>query len=403
MVLQDIETPADSFNDNPYPSDDDAYTSTAPAGQRYDASILPQPLPIFGPLLGFSSGTIRFKTESTLKFAEMRLHRPLTAEEAQTLAGHLYQLEQTKSYFTTAGAGAGVYRWYNTWEQCRYPLYKPKPEDINPNKFLFVKGPMAQYARHSWRLFCYVFVAGELGKLVGQILSQPVAAQATANDPKLAQFAADLKNTISSDTARVTNRTARTSADERRAAWEAAAKARATGNTHPQSPSSAHKSTPADDDMSPTAGNEPWPMSSDSSWSDSSFSSDSAPPTQPRQQPTNPYSQTPRRPIRREDDDTSPTGGMFQDEVQSQSKPGESAWDRLRRGGASTQQGPPSSMNRRHPPHQEQKEGSTMGDSFTFVDSDDERRRERERAQREFDARIEHERKGKDFNEERRW
>ncbi|KAK7193743.1 hypothetical protein DPSP01_000294 [Paraphaeosphaeria sporulosa] len=400
MVLQDIGTPEDSFSDNPYPSDNDAYTSTAPAGQRYDASILPQPLPFIGPLLGFSSGTVRFKTESTLKYAEMKLHRPLTAEEAQTLAGHLYQLEQTKSYFTAAGAGAGVYRWYKTWELCRYPLYKPKPEDINPNKFLFVKGPMAQYARHSWRLFCYVFVAGELGKLVGQILAQPVAAQASANDPKLVQFAADLKNSISSDTARMNNRTARSSADERRAAWEAAAKSRAGGDANTESRSSVQKPTYGDDDMSPTAGNEPWPSSPDNSWGDSSFSSESAPTTQSRQQP---YSQQPRRPSHRDEDDTSPTGGMFQDEVQSQSKSGESAWDRLRRGGVPTPQGPPPSMSRRQPPHQEQREGSTLGDSFTFVDSDDDRRRERERAKKEFDARIDQERQGKDFNENRRW
>jgi hypothetical protein len=395
MVLQDVDPPADSFNDNPYPSDNDAYTSTAPSGQRYDASTLPQPLPIIGPLLGFSSGSVRFKTESTLKFAEMKLHRPLTAEESQTLASHLYQLEQTKSYFTAAGAGAGVYRWYNTWEQCRYPLYKPKPEDINPNKFLLVKGPMAQYARHSWRLFCYVFVAGELGKLVGQIFAQPVAAQASANDPKLAQFATDLKNTISSDTARTANRTARSSADERRAEWEAAAKARAGGTQ-----SRVQKPTNADDDMSPTSGNEAWPMSSDSSWGDSAFSSDPASTNQARQQP---FRQPPRRPTRGDDDDASPTGGMFQDEVQNQPKPGESAWDRLRRGGVPTQQGLPLSRNRRQPPHQEQREDSTLGDSFTFVDSDDDRRRELERSKKEFDARVDQERHGKDFNEERKW
>ncbi|KAJ4301878.1 hypothetical protein N0V90_003974 [Kalmusia sp. IMI 367209] len=401
MVLQDADSSADSFTDNPYPSDNDAYTSGAPSGQRYDASILPQPIPILGPLLGFSSGTIRFKTESTLKFAEMRLHRPLTNDEAQALAGHLYKLEQTKSYFTVAGAAAGTYRWYNTWEQCRYPLYKPKPEDINPNKFLFVKGPMAH-----WRLFCYVFVAGELGKLVGQITAQPVAAQATSNDPQLAQFAQDLKQSISSDTARIANKSARQiGAEERRAAWEAAAKARSADNStsvaSPQSSWNVRKPTPADDDMSPTAGSEPWPPASENSWGDSAFPSDSPPNTQSQQQFANTFSQQQRRPTRQDDDDASPTGGMFQDEVQSQSKPGESAWDRLRRGGVPKQQGPP--PNRRQPPHQEQREGSTLGDSFAFVGSDDDRRKGRERAQREFDARIEQERQGKDFNEEKRW
>ena len=46
----------------------------------------------------------------------------------------------------------------------------------------------------------------------------------------------------------------------------------------------------------------------------------------------------------------------------------------------------------------EQRQGSTLGDSFSFVDgSEAERRMERERAQREFDERVERERRGEEF------
>ena len=409
MVLQDADAGQDSFTDNSSSSNFDPYASNPSTGrQQYDASSMPQPLPIIGPILGFTGTSTRFKVDSTLKFAGMKLQRPLTGEESQALATHLYTLEQRKSYFATIGAVAGVGRWYNTWESYRYPMYKPKPEDINPNKFLFFKGPAANYARHSWRMFCYVFVASELGKLVGTIVAQPMAGQATSDDPRLAHFNEDLKHAVASDAARMANRNARSSADERRAAWEEAARARNAERSVPGAPApvpwNARKPTPADDDMSPTAGNESWPSSSDTAWGSETMSSDSPPESQRRQQPISFSDRSSRRePRRDDDDDMSPTGGMFQDEVRSQSKPGESAWERLRRGGAPPPQGPPPSMSRRRPPYQEQREGSTLGDSFTFVDSDDERRAERERAQREFDARIEQERQGNDFDEEKRW
>jgi hypothetical protein len=67
MVLEDIENTApEGFSDNPYPSSDDPYASASPpsSGARFDASTLPQPLPIIGTFMGFSDRAVRFKTES---------------------------------------------------------------------------------------------------------------------------------------------------------------------------------------------------------------------------------------------------------------------------------------------------------------------------------------------------
>ena len=129
--------------------------------------------------------------------------------------------------------------------------------------------------------------------------------------------------------------------------------------------------------MSPTAGNEPWPSEgSKDAWGSSGFplESPTANPPQPRRQQNS-------------DDEASPTGGLFNDEVQSRSKPGESAWERLRRGGV-----PP--MQQQQPPRREQRD-----EGFGFREEG----AERERAQREFDARIDREKQGRDFDEERRW
>jgi hypothetical protein len=111
-----------------------------------------------------------------------------------------------------------------------------------------------------------------------------------------------------------------------------------------------------------------------------------------------------------DDDDASPTGGMFQDEVnsnsaQQQSRPGESTWDRLRRGAPAPQQQRAQPPRRPEPERREQREGSTLGDSYTFVEGDEERKMARERAQQEFDERIERERQGRDFtsDENKKW
>jgi hypothetical protein len=170
------------------------------------------------------------------------------------------------------------------------------------------------------------------------------------------------------------------------------------------------------DDSSPTASNEQWGSRAAGSESWETFSNDTSQPPQRQQGPPSnrqPSPQTAQSSSSPFDDDASPTGGLFQDEVnnpqpqsQSEGRPGESSWDRLRRGGASAPlQRPQQPQSRRaEPERREQREGSTLGDSHTFVEGDDARNREREHAQQEFDARLERERQGKDFSDEgKRW
>ena len=94
-----------------------------------------------------------------------------------------------------------------------------------------------------------------------------------------------------------------------------------------------------------------------------------------------------------------------------------SAWDRLRRGekpastsqtsGAKQQPNQSPWMRQQNETQKEQREGSTMGDSFAFSKTEEERSYAREEAQREFDARVEQERRGGDFSkgggDQKRW
>jgi hypothetical protein len=357
--------------------------------------------------MGFSDRAVRFKTENTLKFAERKVGRQLNSEEAQALAYHIYQLEQTKSYFAATGALAGTYQWYRTWDKMKYPFYQPKVEDIDRNKFGPIKGHMAQFARHTWRFSLYVLVAGQMGNIIGQLLAQPLAAVNTSNDPKLEQFGQELKASSRAEGQR-TAQQGREIQDRRRE-FQEQVKNRAGGGPSPQARWGKQSQENGDggDDMSPTAGNEAWGTRTAGSDTWETFSNDTSQPS-PRRQSAQPSS----LPF---DDDASPTGGLFQDEVnnpqaqsQPQARPGESSWDRLRRGGAPAPLQRPQQQQqqsrRAEPERREQREGSTLGDSYTFVEGDEERARERERAQQEFDARLEQERQGRDFNDEnKRW
>ncbi|OSS45717.1 hypothetical protein B5807_09746 [Epicoccum nigrum] len=401
MVLQDVENQApDSFTDNPSPSDNDPYASSSSSalvgGERFDASNMPRPIPVIGTFIGFSQRAVRFKVNTTLSFAEKKLGRTLTGEEAQALAFHIYNLEKQKSYFAATGVAAGIYRWYTTMDTYRYPFYKPKIESIDPNKFGPIKGPAASMARQTWRFGLYALVAGQMGDIIGQLISQPAAAMATANDPKLEQFGKELKAANGRD--EKSNNERGRLIEERRKEFDARRREEGRGGMTPPY-GGRQQAAPAkadDDDMSPTAGNEAWGTGTSSSGSWGEFASEDQPKPLPERQSVDTSQrqrhQAPAASSSPYDDDASPTGGLFASESSSSSQPisprsGESAWDRLRRGAT-----PPSAS----PQSQQDRRATSGNDDFTFGGESD---GDRARAQREFDERLERERRGGDFNE----
>ncbi|KAF2869739.1 hypothetical protein BDV95DRAFT_596060 [Massariosphaeria phaeospora] len=394
MVLQEVGgTSQDSFTDNPYPSADDPYASTS-SSARFDASDLTKPIPILGPLLGFSQSAVRFRAEQTIKYAERKLSRSLTLEEAQALAGHLYRLESDKSWFSALGASIGGWRWLSTRATNKFPLVKPKP-NIDANKFLFIKGPMAQLARQSTRLVMWMTLTAQVGKILGQSIAQPAVAKKTSEDPKLEQFRNDLKMVLAADTVDPSFKRIRQLGQDTEQALN---KAKEFRERSIHAPPGTSTPTPGGDDMSPTAGTEAWPADNSASFSDSYSSPVQAQDQRPASSP-DPWGRQPTGP--NYNDDASPTGGLFQDEVQSQSSGGGSAWDHLRRGGAPVPgQRPP---RRSEPPRREQRESSTVNDGFGIAETDDERKQAQRDAQRKFDEMLDKERKGQDSNNERNW
>ncbi|KAF2733152.1 hypothetical protein EJ04DRAFT_276454 [Polyplosphaeria fusca] len=379
MVLQDADDPSrDGFG-----QDDVADPSRPSTSRNLDFSQFRQPIPC---LPEFRAAHIRYNTEKSIRDTERTMGRSMTAEEVHAYASRMYNAQSTQASFTAFCLTIGIGRWLNTMKTNAYPFIDPKPEALNQNKFLFFTGRRARIARHSWRLTLYLLVARAFGVVAGAAIGTARARRSTANDPHLTQIDRELSE-------------ARRAAAEKRVqdwAGRIQRENEARGVHKPRErPSAPVAPSNGEDDMSPTASVDPWAQATTDSWDDQGHSTESqqasnSSPSQSR------YDRTRVARGERTDDDMSSTGGLFQGETtHTQPTPGESAWDRLRRGvkPSPTQQPVPRIDNHR----KDRKEGSSFGDDYTFAGPD------RDKAQREFDERIERERQGKDFSDEKRW
>ncbi len=96
---------------------------------------------------------------------------------------------------------------------------------------------------------------------------------------------------------------------------------------------------------------------------------------------------------------------MMEDKVAPVRQTG-SAWDRIRKGENLDPQKPESAWSKQRPSPPGQSSGSSNND-FTYNKSEEERNYAKDEAQKEFDARVERERRGGDFSkgngDQKRW
>jgi hypothetical protein len=119
--------------------------------------------------------------------------------------------------------------------------------------------------------------------------------------------------------------------------------------------------------------------------------------TETRRSPYRTFDRTPLPHTARDDSgDMSPISGGSESPY-----PRESAWDRIRREAASgqSQSQSPSTTGSNVDRRQAARQKVTSGDSFTFSATDEERQLAKQEAQKDFDARLEKERQGRDFEE----
>lgn len=388
MVLDDATASAsDSFADDP--SDNDPYSTKPSSNGRntltIDMGSLPHPTPIIGPLIGYSEQSIANGIRENLSALQHTLKRPLTQEEAPVLAYYFAKAKATASYGAVLGMLGGAVRCYQTADIFRFPFWRPKPEKFDPNVFLAFKGQRARLAWHVARFWPYVIIGQLIGTLLGSNYGMTVAAVGMQRDKRLTNFNEDMKKAIRGmrgNSPLPGGRTPVPAQDRSSSPWP-------SRNT-------------TDDDMSSTAGNDSWSGSADGS-TDAGVISDSQRRALERSSEFNKNTRgaTKQPPPY---DDASPTSGLFP--LNEDKNSGGSAWDRIRRNAASGQAQPDqrSHPNTARPIQGEQSESSTLGDSFSFSSTDEERQLAKAEAQREFDDRLERERKGGDFDDRgKRW
>ena len=420
--MSDTYSPPDS-NPDPY--------SNPSSSPSFDTSNLPRPppFPFLGSLTGYTPTRLTEFIQKRLDTVSQQISRPLTPDEAAALAHHSARAIQIASLGPPLGIGIGAYRTWTTRKEFRWPLYGKIISDEVGTGFwdgekmrMNGKEILAGVSREGKAGILHVARGGayvSLGMLIMPwVLSSYAAAWASVSELRDQRLKAVVKGLAAA---------AQTQRDER------VAKIRGQRGEATTSPNAAgqrgdvwkerrerrermggrvERQEEGVDDMSPTGGAMLDYGLDDSQgetgvMSDSQLQSQASPSPSPfqKRQPQSARS-TPSPSY----DDASPTAGrgMLDDTFPSSSSSssdttGLSAWERIRQQNASETTSPPSpspsssTRQRRRGQQQQQQRQEEGGDGFTFSSEEEERGYARAEAQKEFDERLERERRGGSF------
>lgn len=88
-----------------------------------NASNLPLGLPFLGPLTGYTTGYRTSQIHARLTYLSTTISRPLTPNEQSAIAGHTAKGLAIASYGPSLGLAVGAWRIYNTRHEYRWPFY----------------------------------------------------------------------------------------------------------------------------------------------------------------------------------------------------------------------------------------------------------------------------------------
>jgi len=392
MVLDNSSSPSevDAFNSENAPADDsDAYSdSNQKAGAfsyRIDMSKVAKPMPIFG----YRQDKFQLLLRAKLQNAQNVLARSPTQEEAEAMAFWTAKQLQIISFGLPLGTAGGVWRAYNSRATFRFPFWQPNLENYRSAdgtfRFIGLRGNRATTLLHVFRTVAY----GGIGQFIGEILFGSYAASVGAvgelGDKRLKSYMAAIRR----------------KAHEKRGAISTP--------TVPQSTKGPNSSAGGDSDQS--MNEQDSRELAEGYYNEGNSDATSSTPQSPQSQPStrrppvtfgrsSDYeSQEDKASSSYEYDEASPTGG---EGIRDDAARGGSAWDRIRSGAnvgnksISTQQQP---IQRESAWSKRQAEAkSTPEDSFSYSKPDEERGNAQQEAQREFDAKVERERKGGSFS-----
>lgn len=421
----------DSFMEDGPTSDIDPYadnssTVTAQSGgqpQIYHIDVSKLPL-VFTPFPRPISGAAQSALGDHISTVQSILKRPLTQSEVDALSYHFVNGMRITSLGGPVGFAAGLLAAYNAREGWQFPFWKPKENSrFNPNRFGPLEGARAQRVWGFARWNAYGVTGMVFAMIFFGTYSVSVSGAGRATDQRLKEFNRDIQERIkqSGNTPMPPRQGQRSpigtpagnmdhQVERARGMLE---QGRERNQQRAQQAAQQAQSRQLDDDMSPTSGS--WMDDYKPASSDTGLLSDAQIQDQERRQrasgdssPTsnrdNTFDMTKVTSQPTNFDDSSPQSSA------GRSLPAGSSWERVRRESQAQKQAPSQESRQGRTAgwgsvQREQQTGSTVGDSFSFSSTEEERHLAKSEAQKDFDARLERERQGGDFSQgrEKRW
>lgn len=420
MVLEDATADAGIQSDERPPSDTDAFSSDqSDYNSRYniDSSRFHKPIPILAPLVGVTEAYQQNKVSKAVQFYNAILQRErgrtLTSVEAQAVAEHYSRVISTESYGRVLGAAFALRLCWKGRATYRLPLWQPKLNSFNPNEFGPFRGAVSRAVLHTIRGTSYYGLGYFLGGYFAMVWGAAGTFRGLRADDRTKEL---FKLVHEQGTAqRPGPQSRRDSARTNPRSQESKPERQSSSVNKPWPPWTQTSNRPSsDDDMSPTSGSfyEDYTSSSNSSessrWSGEQGSTNeskyhSTSDTRGRASQAQRSSPESLSSSTSAQSSSSPWPGNHADSTSSSPSPSASSWEQIRQRASGGSQ---EAAVRGDAAQSSQSAGTSPYDSFSFSSTEEDKSLAKAEAQREFDARVERERQGKDFSSGesgRRW
>lgn len=360
----------DGLVDDSPASDADPYTSAQSSSEPVstllsgdlppyiDTRDLAKPFPFFGPLEGWTDDFLKRQIARRARLASAVMQRGLHQPEWDAIAQNQAKFHAICSYSLPVSSVAAYLRSEqpSVKSKFKFPCWTPKPEQINLQKLGPFEGDVATRIWHVIRRSAYFSVFLAVGKALFKSYGLAVVNFSEMQDSRLREYKQILAD--------ITTAEMQKRREQHSTGVQASSEGSMIRQRQPMQQAGPHQESqvssptpsiglfPMDDDASPTAGNEV---------AESGFQKESA------------WDR-----IRGGQDRTAP-----RQPLESNRQPGRDAWTQRR--------GQPGGQG-----------NGSDGDSFSFATNDEDRQLAQNEAQRDFDARIERERRGQDFDDSKR-